>query len=209
MTAKTDFLQIGTSHNKGRASVAISFFYINRSNEQIYVADEGITELAGPTRSYGFEAKSSVAVNRYLSVNASLTKVLNAYYRNTDPREYIDRAPRFTGYVGLTLTQWKGWTGSLRFRSINRYLLLREDGSATRVPGHSVTDFFAARRLNRWLELNLSIDNIWDKEYFETFSHYSSRVAPGAAELDRIHGTPGYPLTVVGGVTIRLFPKTL
>ncbi|MDX2266640.1 MAG: TonB-dependent receptor [Bryobacter sp.] len=207
LTASTDFLQLGTSHNKGRFSVATSLFLINRSNQQIYVADAGFNELAGPTRSYGFEVKTSTAINRYLSLNASLTKVLNSYFKDTEPREYIDRAPRFTGYVGLTLTQWKGWNGSLRFRTINRFLLYREDGSETRVPGHSVTDFFMARRINRWLELNFSVDNIFDKQYFETFSHYTSRVAPGAEAIDRIHGTPGYPLTVVGGVTVRLFPK--
>jgi outer membrane receptor protein involved in Fe transport len=171
------------------------------------VADEGLNELAGPSQSHGFEVKTSTWVNRYLSINASLVKVLNAFYRDTDPREYIDRAPRFTGYVGLTLTNWRGWTGSLRFRTINHYLLTREDGSPSRVPGHSVTDFFAARRINRWLELNLSIDNIFDKQYFETFNSYTSRTAPGLAEVERQHGTPGYPITVVGGVTIRLFPK--
>jgi hypothetical protein len=29
----------------------------------------------------------------------------------------------------------------------------------------------------------------------------------GADPLERVHGTPGYPRTVVGGITFRLFPK--
>lgn len=207
LVSKTDFLQFGTSHNKGRVSVATSYFFIRRSNEQVYVADEGLNELAGPSQSHGFEVKSSTWLNRYFSINASLVKVLNAYYRDTNPREYVDRAPHFTGYVGLTMTNWRGWTGSLRFRTINHFLLTREDGSPSQVPGHSVTDFFVARRINRWLELNLSIDNIFDKQYYETFSSYTSRTAPGLPAIERQHATPGYPITVVGGVTIRLFPK--
>ncbi len=209
LLASTDFLQFGTSHNKGRVSVATSYFLINRSNETIYVADEGLNELSGPSRSHGFEAKTSIAVNRYVSLNGSVTKVFNTYFKDTEPREYLDRAPRFTAYVGLTLTQWNGWNGSLRFRSINRYLLNGEGGNPSRVPGHSVTDFFASRRINRWLELNLSVDNIFDKSYYETFQQYTSRATPTGPEIERVHGTPGYPITVVGGVTVRLFPKKL
>jgi outer membrane receptor protein involved in Fe transport len=208
LIAKTDLYQFGTSHNKGRYSLATSFFWIDRSLETIYEADSGVTAFTGPSRSYGYEAKTSVQLTPFVALNASVTKVINAFYRDTNPRLYIDRAPHFTGYVGLTMTQWKGWSGSLRLRAINRYILNGEEEVPVPVfvPGHTVTDFGMARRLTSWLELNLAVDNLFDKQYFETFERYTSALR-GETPFERVHGTPGYGRTVVGGLTFRLFNK--
>jgi outer membrane receptor protein involved in Fe transport len=176
IVASTDFYSFGTSHNKGRYSLATNFFWIDRSNEMIYVADDGSNELVGPSRSYGYEVKTSSQLTRYLSLNASLTKVLNSFYRDTEPREYVDRAPRFVGYVGLTLTEWHGWSGSVRFRAINRFRVNSESGEPWRAPGHSVTDFSLSRRLTRWMDFNLTVDNVFDRTYYETVDLYTSRL---------------------------------
>lgn len=206
IVASTDFYSFGTSHNKGRYSLATNLFWIDRSNEMLYVADDGSNELVGPSRSYGYEVKTSSQVTRYLSLNASLTKVLNSFYRGTTPREYVDRAPHFVGYVGLTLTEWHGWSGSVRFRGINRFRVNGEGENPQRAPGHSVTDVSLSRRLTRWMDFNLTVDNVFDRTYYETVDLYTSRLR-GQMPMERFHVTPGYPVTVVGGVTIRLMPK--
>lgn len=206
LVAKTDFYQFGTATNKGRFSVATNFFWIDRSNEMLYVADDGSNELVGPSRSYGFEVKTSTSINRYLSVNASLTKVLNAFYRGTGPREYVDRAPHFTAYVGVTLNQWKGWNGSLRFRSINHFRVNRDELPSLTAPGHTVTDVSLSRKLYKGIELNFAIDNIFDKTYYETVDYYASRLK-GQPSIERFHATPGYPITFIGGITFRLWNK--
>lgn len=204
LAAATDFYQAGTSHNKGRFSAATSWFMIDRSNEFIFVSDSGLTELGGPSRSTGFEAKTSFNITRSITINGSISKVFNSYYKDTDPREYVIRAPHFTAYSALTVSDWHGWSGSLRFRAINHYMLTG-DNSVT-APGHTVWDFSVARPINRWLELNFSMDNMFDKQYYETLAYYESRLQ-GEEPKERIHATTGYPLTVIGGVTIRLFPK--
>jgi outer membrane cobalamin receptor len=209
LQATTDFYQFGTSHNYKRFSAATSWFRIDRSNETLYVADSGTTEFTGPSRSYGFEVKSSVQFSRSFSWNGSITKVANAFYRNTNPREYIDRAPHFTAYSALTVSGYRGWSGSLRFRTINHYLLNGEEADTGEyISGNSVFDFSVSRTLNRWLEFNFAIDNILNKSYFETYERYTSRL-PGQDAMERAHGTTGYPRTFIGGVTIRLFPKKL
>ncbi len=60
--------------------------WIDRSNELVYVADDGSLEFLGPTRAYGYEAKASVEIHGRLSFNGGLTKVANAFYRGTAPR---------------------------------------------------------------------------------------------------------------------------
>ncbi len=205
--ARTDFYQFGTSHNRGRVSVATSWFWIDRSNELIYVADEGTNEFTGPSRSYGFEVKSSFQLTRYLALNGSVTKVLNAFYRGTSPREYVDRAPHFVSYAALTLSNWRGWSGSIRQRAVSRYILNGDDPSSpVRVPGSTVTDVSLAKLIARGVELNFAVDNVFDRRYYETFERYTSRLR-GQLPLERVHGTPGYPRTIAGGVTLRLGSK--
>jgi len=202
--AITDFYQVGTSHNYGRFSAATSLFLIERSNEFVYVSDSGLTELGGPSRSTGFEVKSSFNVTKRISVNGSISKVANSYYKNTEPREYVIRAPHFTAYSALTVSDWRGWSGSLRFRAINHYTLTGDNSVAA--PGYSMWDFSVAKPINQWIDLNFSLDNLFDKSYYETMALYESRL-PGEDPVERIHATTGYPRTVTGGLTIHLFRK--
>ena len=54
----TDFYQAGTSYNGRRVSHVGTFFFIDRSNEQVYIPDDGSIEFAGRSRSYGFELEN-------------------------------------------------------------------------------------------------------------------------------------------------------
>ena len=73
--------------------------------------------------------------------------------------------------------------------------------------GHTVFDLALARALRHGIELNLSLDNLTNRDYYETQNYFESRVSPEAPAAWRIHGTPGYPLTVVAGVPFRLQGK--
>jgi outer membrane receptor protein involved in Fe transport len=187
-------------------SLAADTFLIDHSNEQVYIPDDGSFEFKGPSRSYGFEAKASVAVTRHISLNGGLTKVANAFYRGGETRIYVDSAPHFVANAALTLAGWRGWSGSLRMRAINHYRLDGEDPSIV-ASGHMVFDLGVARQIRRGVELNLSVDNLTGRGYYETQNFFESRVAPDAPVIARIHGTPGYPLTVAAGVTFRLRGK--
>jgi hypothetical protein len=203
--ATTDFYQIGTSHHMGRVSVSTDLFWIDRSNEKVYVPDDGTFEFKGPSRAYGFEAKTSVQLTSHVSLNGGVTKVANAFYRGTNPRIYVDSAPHFTANGGLTVAGWRGWSGSLRLRAINHY---RVDGMDAGIvaSGHTVIDFGVSRRICRGVEFNLSVDNLTNRVYYETQNYFESRLA-GQPALYRIHGTPGYPATVMAGLTFRLRGK--
>lgn len=203
--ATTDFYQVGTSHHAGRFSASTDLFWIDRSNEKVYIPDDGTFEFKGPSRAYGYEAKASIQLTRRVALNGGVTKVGNAFYRSASPRVYVDSAPHFVANAGLTLSSWKGWTGSLRMRAINHYRLDEEDASIL-ASGHTVFDFGLSRRIRRGVEFNLAVDNLTNRDYYETQNYFESRL-PGQPAMFRIHGTPGYPLTVMAGVTLRLFGK--
>lgn len=203
--ATTDFFQAGTSHRIRRVSVTTDLFWIDRSNELVYIPDDGSLEFSGPSRAYGFETKTSVEIWRSLSFDAGLTKVLNSFYVRTLPREYVDRAPHFVANAGLTLSSRRGWSGSVRLRAINHYRLDTADPTIV-ASGHTVADLSIARRLRKGVDFNLALDNFTGKFYYETQNYFVSRLA-GQPPIARIHGTPGYPLTVTAGLTFRFRSK--
>jgi outer membrane receptor protein involved in Fe transport len=204
--ATTDFYQLGASFNRGRFGSSVDVFLIDHSNEMVYIPDDGSFEFKGPSRAYGFEAKSSVQLTHHLSLNAGLTKIANAYFLGGDHRVYVDSAPHFVANAALTLASWRGWSGSLSMRAINHYRLDGDDPSIV-ASGHTVLDLGVAKQINRRLELNLALDNLTNRDYYETQNYFESRVTPEALAIARIHGTPGYPLTAIAGVTLRFGGK--
>ncbi|HTS62503.1 MAG TPA: TonB-dependent receptor [Candidatus Acidoferrales bacterium] len=204
--ATTDFYQVGTSSNFGRFGISTDAFWIDHSNEQVYIPDDGSFEFKGPSRAYGYEAKASVAITRWLSLNGGMTKIGNSFFRGGDHRVYVDSAPHFVANAALTVAAWHGWSGSLRMRAINHYRLDGDDPSIV-ASGHTVFDMGLARQIRRGVELNLSLDNLTNRDYWETQNYFESQVSPDAPPVWRIHGTPGYPLTAVAGITFRLRGK--
>ena len=210
----TDFYQTGATYNSKHFSLAPSFFFIDRSNEQVYVPDEGTLEFAGRSRSYGYEIKTSTRFNRYLSFNGGLTQVLRAFFPgqfsaplDTPKRRLvINSAPHIVADGSLILTELYGVNSSLNWRHISNYRLDSEDDSI-RASGNDVLDFSLSKRLKKWMDLNFSIDNVLDKRYFETQNFLESRICPTCDVVERIHGTPGYSRAFNVGATFRFFAK--
>ena len=204
--ATTDFYQFSASSNRGRFGLSVDAFLIDHSNEQVYIPDDGSFEFKGPSRAYGYEAKASVQLTRHLSLNGGMTKIANAFFKGGDHRVYVDSAPHFVANAALTLAAWHGWSGSFRMRAINHYRLDGDDPSIVG-SGHTVFDVGVAKQVSRRLELNLSLDNLTNRDYYETQNYFVSRVTPDAPIVARIHGTPGYPLTAITGITMRFGGK--
>jgi hypothetical protein len=204
--ATTDFYQVGASSNLSRFSLSADAFLIDHSNEQVYIPDDGSFEFRGPTRAYGFEAKTSMAITRHISLNGGITKVANAFYRGGDRRVYVDSAPHFVANAALTVGAWHGWSGSLRMRAINHYCLDGDHPSIV-ASGHTVLDLGIAKQLNHMVELNFSADNLTNRDYWETQNYFESRVTPNVPIIARIHSTPAYPLTAIAGITLRFGGK--
>lgn len=208
----TNFYQLGTSYNSRRVSLVVSSFLIDRSNEQVYIPDDGAIEFAGRSRSYGVEVRNSVRFNRYLSFNGGLTQVIKAIYPGqftvADPlkRVIIDSAPHTVANGSLIFSEIRGFNASLNWRYVSNYRLDGEDESI-RASGNDVVDLSLTKRLKKRVDLNFSIDNVLNKRYFETQNFFESRTSVGAPVFSRVHATPGYPFTVSAGLTFRFGVK--
>ena len=210
--AGTDFYQAGTSYNSRKISVVFSSFLIDRSNEQVYIPDDGSIEFAGRSRSYGIEIRSSIRFNRFLNFNGGLTQVLKAFFpgqfseENPRQRIFIDSAPKIVANGSLILSEFYGFNSSLNWRHISDYRLDGENKNI-RAAGHDVVDFSLSKRLKKWVDLNFSMDNLLNKKYFETQNFFESRACPTCEPAERIHATPGYPFGVNVGLTFRFGAK--
>jgi outer membrane receptor protein involved in Fe transport len=192
--------------NRQRFSVSAGYFLIDHSNEQVYIPDDGSFEFKGPSRATGYELKTALQLTKYLVFNAGLTQVTNAFYRGTSPRIFVDSAPRTVLDGRITLSGFRGFFGSLAYRHTSNYRLDGEDATI-RAAGLDVLDLSISQRLRSWVDLDISIDNLTDKHYFETQNYFESRVRPGDPVIARIHGTPGYSRGFTVGLTFRLFRK--
>jgi hypothetical protein len=209
--ATTDFYQIGTSHSLGRVSLSTDVFLIDRSAEQVYVPDDGSFEFKGPSRSYGWEAKISAQITRRLVFNGGFTRVSDAFYRGVTPPDYVDSAPHSVGNSGLTVTDWRGFNASLRYRHIGHYILdqhVTVGGlPAPRPPlasGFDVVDLSVSKRIRHGVDFNFAIDDLNDKKYWETQNYFVSRLENEPSDgIARVHATPGYPIGVTVGFTFR------
>jgi outer membrane receptor protein involved in Fe transport len=145
-----------------------------------------------------------------------VTRVLNSFYRGTNPRVYVDSSPHTVANGGLTLADFHGFNGSLRWRHVGNYRLDGDDASI-RASGLDVLDVSVSKRIRRWVDFNFSIDNLLNKRYYETQNYFESRlptdapvgINPAGAFIypSRIHGTPGYSMTITTGVTFHFFGK--
>jgi len=214
VASATDFFMLGASHNQAHFSLSTDLFLIDRQHEVVYSADDGTWEEQGPSRSYGWEVKTSLPFNHHLSGNAGLTQISNAFFRGTAPRTYVDAAPHSVANAALALDAWQNVSGSLRYRHISGYWVLNADSqatpaqpysSATRALAHGfdVVDLSANYKLQHGLVWNLSIDNLGNKRYFETQNLFDSRLTPSSPLEARIHATPGYPIGFTTGLTWR------
>jgi outer membrane receptor protein involved in Fe transport len=207
--ALTDFYQVGISHVLKRFSLSTDLFLIDRSNEQVYIPDDGSFELKGPSRSYGWEVKTSAQLTHHLILNGGLTQVMNAFYRGL-PRVYVDSAPHSVANAGLTLAAWRGFNSSLRYRHISAYILDGTDSTnpAKRATGLDVLDLSLSKQIRHGLDFNFAIDNLNNKRYWETQNYLVSRLRDEPlAGIARVHATPGFPIGVSAGFTLHLGEK--
>ncbi|RMG55115.1 MAG: TonB-dependent receptor [Acidobacteria bacterium] len=189
--AAADGYEIGVSKRWGRRlEVNFAYWLLDLEGELVWVGDEGVTELRGPTRRYGPELEVHWRINEYLWANFDVTHA-TGFFRGT--KETIPRAPRWTYAGGLTFVHPCGFSGSFRWRGIGDFPL-NEEGTF-RGDGYLVADLTVKQRLRKWLDVVASFENLFDAEFKEAQTFFASRLPFEAEPVADNHFTPGNPFT--------------
>ncbi len=177
-----------------------SLWMLQLQQEFVYVGDEGVVEPSGKTLRKGIDFGIRYQFNNYLFFDSDLTYT---HARSTDePRglNYIPLAPDFTSTAGISLKEYKNWSGGIQYR----YLKSRpanEDNSII-AKGYGITD---ANISYKWKKITfgLSAENIINVKWNETQFATESQLQNESQSVTEIHFTPGAPFNLKGKILFK------
>jgi hypothetical protein len=157
----------------------------------VWSGDNGGTEASDKTRRFGLDIEGSTDLTRWLSIDGNVTWAKSRFVANAGNAGAVALAPRWMGSAGLTAKRGESFL-ALRGRGISDRPG-NEDGSLT-AEGYVIVDVIAGTRRGAW-GLNLTINNVLDRDWREAQFAEESRVSPTAELREQMHFTPGIPLT--------------
>ena len=179
-------------------NAALWLLYLEQ--EFVYVGDEGVVEPSGKTVRRGVDLGLRYQLNRYLFADTDLTLTKPQTMYAPEGESYIPLAPTITNTGGISLTNWKGFSGSLRYRYLaNR--AANEDRSVL-AEGYFLTDLTLNYRYRK-TDFGLSIDNLFNSKWREAQFLTESRLKDEGAPVEEIHFTPGTPFFMKGRVSFN------
>lgn len=176
-----------------KAIVNLAFWYLQLQQEFVYVGDAGIVEPSGRSRRKGIDFGLRYQLSPYLFFDTDLNYTHARSIDESAGQNYIPLAPDFTSTTGLSLSKYKGFSGSFRMR----YLKTRpanEDYSIV-AKGYTVSDASINYQINK-ISFSLSTENIFNTKWKETQFATESRLRNENSSVEEIHFTPGSPLWI-------------
>ncbi|WP_411894576.1 TonB-dependent receptor domain-containing protein [Winogradskyella sp. A2] len=177
-----------------------ALWYLFLEQEFVYVGDAGIVEPSGETERYGLDFGLRYQLNDWLFLDGDATYTKARSVNEPEGSDFIPLAPDFTLAGGLSVNNYKGFSGGLRFRYLDDRPA-NEDNSIV-AEGYFVTDFNINYEIND-ITIGLSINNLFDVDWNETQFATESRLQNEAQSVEEIHFTPGTPFFLKGVVSYR------
>ena len=177
-----------------------ALWMLNLQQEFVYVGDAGVVEPSGKTSRKGIDLGIRYQFNDYLFLDADANYTHGRSVEESKGQDYIPLAPDFTTTVGISLKNYKSWSGGLQYR----YLKSRsanEDNSII-AKGYMITDANINYEWNK-LTFGLSAENIFNTEWNETQFATESRLKDESQSITEIHFTPGTPFFLKGKITYQ------
>jgi outer membrane receptor protein involved in Fe transport len=173
------------------ARVAADFWYLHLDSELVWSGDAGGTEASGSTRRYGVDLEATYNPLPWLRFDANLSLARSTLVQNAGNSNGLALAPKIMGQGGVTLVRGAQFI-SLRARGIGDRPG-NDDGTLT-AKGYLIFDLMAGRSFGK-LDLNLTVNNLFNADWREAQFADASAVTPGGPIVEQMHFTPGIPLS--------------
>lgn len=173
-----------------RLLVNSALWYLYLEQEFVYVGDAGIVEPSGRSRRLGADLGLRFQLNKWLFADYDVNY---AFARSIDEpigENYIPLAADLTMMGGLSLSNFKGFSGGFR----TRYLKDRpanEDNSIV-AEGYTITDVNLNYTIKK-LTIGCIVENVFNVEWKETQFATESRLKGEDESVEEIHFTTGVP----------------
>lgn len=174
-----------------------ALWMLNLEQEFVYVGDAGIVEPSGRSSRKGIDLGLRYQLSDHVFFDAEANYTYGRSIDEPEGQDYIPLAPDFTTTAGISLKDYKNWSGGLQYR----YLKSRpanEDNSIV-AKGYMVTD---ANINYQWNNMNfgITVENLFDTEWNETQFATESQLQDEPNSVEEIHFTPGTPFFIKGKV---------
>lgn len=190
--AAADGWEVGALKRFGdQFEITAAWWRLDLEGELVWVGDEGVTELSGPTRREGPELDVTFRPTDGVWLEGGFTHS-DGRFRNSD--DIIARAPRWTWRAGLGWDQETIGSGAVKLRGLAD-IPIEETGTAMG-DGMNVVDVTARRALLPGIDVGIEIENLFDSRVKEAQTWFASRLPGESAGIDDNHFTPGYPRTL-------------
>jgi hypothetical protein len=178
--------------------VNTSLWMLDLEQEFVYVGDAAIVEPSGKSFRAGIEMGLRYQFNNYFLLNTDINYTHARSKFKPIGQNYIPLAPDFTSTLGLSINNFKGFSGGYHFR----YLKSRpanEDNSIV-AKGYMVTDMNVNYKF-KYVSIGFIAENIFNTKWNETQFATQSRLQNEIDSVEEIHFTPGTPFYLKGKIT--------
>jgi outer membrane receptor protein involved in Fe transport len=166
-----------------------SLWALDMASELLFVGDAGTTEASRPSRRSGVELSTFYNLFDWLAVDADYA-YSRARFRDDDPSgNRIPGAVEGVASVGLSVIDWRGISGELRYRYFGPRPLIEDD--SVRSQSSNLVNARIGYRLTPQLRLDVDVFNILDAKVSDIDYFYTSRLPnEPAGGVDGIHFHP-------------------
>ncbi|MCL9806300.1 TonB-dependent receptor [Flavobacterium amniphilum] len=174
-----------------------ALWMLNLEQEFVYVGDAGIVEPSGRTSRKGIDLGVRYQLTDHLFFDADANYTYGRSIDEPNGQDYIPLAPDFTTTAGISLKNYKNWSGGLQYR----YLKSRpanEDNSIV-AKGYMVTDANINYQWNA-MTFGVTVENLFNTEWNETQFATESQLQNETESVEEIHFTPGTPFFIKGKI---------
>jgi outer membrane receptor protein involved in Fe transport len=178
-----------------------ALWYLFLEQEFVYVGDAGIVEPSGESKRYGLDLGLRYQITDWLYFDTDATLTHARSVEEPSGEDYIPLAPDFTLTGGLSVNNFKGFSGAIRYRFIDDRPA-NEDNSIV-AEGYFVTDLNLSYEFANNLVLGIAIENLFDTEWNETQFATESRLQNELEPVEEIHFTPGTPFFFKANISYR------
>ncbi len=184
-----------------RLDVAADFFVLDLESELVFSGDGGVPEPSGRTRRVGGELEMRLRViDDWLWIDGDVSYTEGRFTRTHAP---IPLAPRLLVRAGVTLKTPVGFQASFEARHIGERPM--DDAGLVDAPAQTVCNLVLRYIPTKFenVEMFLRIENMFDVKWREAQHFVESQLPGEPGPVGDLHFTPGAPLSVFGGVTVK------
>lgn len=178
--------------------INVALWGLDLESELVYVGDEGIVEISGATRRLGIDLSARNQINSWLFIDVDINYNHGRFTDLPKGENFIPLAPTLTSTGGISCINKKGFTASIRYRSINARPA--NEQNSVQAEGYFLLDAVATYSWNKF-KVGVSAENLlnsdWNEAQFDTLSRLNSEASP----VSELHYTPGTPFFIKTSLT--------